>query len=52
MAAPSITEVAEKIAFDYTDESRAEFGPIDGTEWWVMFASTTDHTTIYVKKDL
>lgn len=50
--ADSLTDVAEKIAFDYTDESRAEFGSIDADEWWVMFANTQDHTTIYVKLDL
>lgn len=52
MAAPSLTEVAELIAFDFEDEARAEFGPIDGVEWWIMFADTQDHTTIYIRKDL
>ncbi len=52
MAVPSITEVAEKIAFDYSDEARAEFGPIDGVDWWVMFADTQDHTTIYIRQEL
>lgn len=45
----SLTEVAELINFDYTDESRAEFGPVDDTEWWVRFANTDDHTTIYIR---
>lgn len=45
----SLTDIAELINFDYADESRAEFGPIDDDEFWVMFANVGESTTIYIK---
>ena len=50
--ADSITDVAELINFDYTDESRAEFGPVDDDEWWVMFANVEESTCIYVRMEI
>lgn len=47
----SLTEIAELINFDYTDESRAEFGPIDADEYWVMFANVEESTRIYIKME-
>jgi len=50
--ADSITDIAEKINFDYTDESRAEFGPVDETEWWIMFANVPESTCIYIRMEI
>ena len=45
----SLTEIAELINFDFTDESRAEFGPVDQDEWWTMFANVEESTCIYIR---
>lgn len=45
----SLTEIAELINFDYTDESRAEFGPIDDDEYWVRFANVAESTNILIR---
>jgi len=50
--ADSLTEVAELINFDYTDESRAEFGPIDDNEWWVRFANVAEPTNILIRMEI
>jgi len=50
--ADSITDVANLINFDYTDESRAEFGPVDVDEWWLMFANVEESTCIYIRMEL
>lgn len=49
--AESLQDIAEKINFDYTDESRAEFGPVDADEWWVMFANVEESTRIYIRME-
>jgi len=48
----SITDIAEKINFDYTDESRSEFGPVDNDEWWLMFANVRESTCIYIRMEI
>lgn len=47
----SIQDIAELINFDFTDESRAEFGPVDDTEWWLMFANVEESTRIYIRTE-
>lgn len=47
----SLTDVAELINFDFTDESRAEFAPIDADDWWIMFANIPESTTIYIRSE-
>lgn len=48
----SLTDIAKLINFDYTDESRSEFGPIDDAEFWLMFANVEESTTIYIKVEI
>lgn len=48
----SLADIAELIGFDFSDESRAEFGPIDGTEWWTMFANIEESTCIYIRIEI
>lgn len=48
----NLTEMAELINFDFTGESRAEFGPVDLTQGWTMFANVKESTTIYMRKDM
>lgn len=48
----SITDIAEDINFDYTDESRSEFGPVDDDEWWIMFANVEESTRIYIRAEV
>lgn len=50
--ANSITDIAEKINFDFTNESRAEFGPVDDDEWWLMFANVEESTRIYIRAEI
>lgn len=47
----SIQDIAEKINFNYTDESRCEFGPVDDSEWWLMFANVKESTRIYIRTE-
>lgn len=47
--ADSLTDIADLINFDYTEESRAEFAPVDADEWWVMFANVEESTRIYIR---
>lgn len=48
----SLTEIAKLINFDYTDESRSEFGPVDVVEWWLLFANVEESTAIYLRKEM
>jgi len=48
----NLQDTAELINFDYTDESRAEFAPVDLTEWWIMFANVEESTCIYIRIEL
>jgi len=45
----SLTDVAEEINFDFVDESRAEQGPVDEDNFWVMFANVEENTRIYIQ---
>lgn len=48
----SLTDIAELINFDYTDESRSEFGPVHENELWVMFANIKESTNILLRVEM
>ena len=48
MAVKSLTEVAELINFDFSNEARAEFYPVDENHWTVRFAEVRESTCIYI----
>lgn len=45
----SLTDIAELINFDYSDEARAEFYPVDVTHWTVRFAEIRESTCVYIQ---
>lgn len=47
----SLQDVSDLINFDYSDESRAEIGPVDADEYWVMFANVEESTRIYIRME-
>ena len=48
----SLAEIAKLLNFDFTGESRAEFGPVDDSSWWLKFCNVEESTNILLRKEM